>query len=459
MATATIALPLLGWVLLENWWGGSTSDGPLTCTPIRGTFTHELVQKGTVESASNVEVKCEVEARGFYFTNILEAVPEGTHVEKGDFLIQLDSSPLEELLVKQKIRCNEQKAYLIKAESWLQTCKFNLEEYVEGLLPQDRLELVNALARAREKLRKATKTLENSRAMYRQGFVTRMALEADEFAAQQAKVEFDTAKTKVDVLENYKSKKRLKNLESYLAVAEANVKWRQHVYELTLKELDNIKDQIRKCRITAPSAGQVVHANIHHNGHSHLIEPGQFVWRRRVLVRLPNSDEMQVKVHVPEAKIVQVHEGQKVRIRCEAYPEEELAGRIERVEEFPSETPWWGPQMKCYETTVSIDQDSLDDISIELRPGLTADITIEIDEQIEQMMVPFQAILKHGKRTYCLRHDRKGFHTIPVTTGATNGKFVVIREGLEEGQEIVLGAGNYRKEVDLPDLKQAEKTS
>lgn len=453
MAALTLALPLLAWASLENWWGAPETEGPLTCTPVRGTFTHELVQRGTIESASNVEVRNEVEARGFYFTNILEAVPEGTHVEAGDFLIQLDSSPLEELLVKQTIRCHQQEAALIKAESWLQTCKFNLEEYVEGLLPKDRLKLVNSFDRAEEKLRQAKETLKYSKAMYRQGFVTKVALEADEFAAQNAEVEFETAKTKLDVLENYRSKKRLNDLESYLVVAEANVKWRRHVYDLNQKELENIKEQIKNCTITAPSAGQVVHANIHHNGHSHLIEPGAFVWRKRVLIRLPNSAEMHVKAHIPEAKIVQVQVGQRVRIHCEAFPEAEFTGCVELIDEFPSETPWWGPQMKCYETTISIDRDSIDAAGVDLRPGLTAEMTIEVDEQDERLMVPFQAILKHGLKTYCLTHDRKGFHAHPVKTGATNGKFVVVQEGLEEGQEIVLGAANYRKEVDLPDLK------
>ena len=458
IATVTIALPLLSWALLENWWGGAESGGPLMCTPIQGTFTHEITQSGTIESASNVEVKCEVEARGFRYTNILEAVEEGTHVEKGDFLIQLDSSPLEQLLTKQTIRCNEQEAALIRTEAWLQTSKFNLKEYVDGLLPQDRQELGNALDRAKEKLRQATQTLGYSKAMYRQGFVTRMSLEADEFAAQKAQVEFEAAKTKVDVLENYKSKKRLNDLESYLAVAEASVKWRRHVYNLTLKELDNIKDQIEKCTITAPSDGQVVHANLHHNGHSHMIEPGAFVWRNRVLIRLPNSTEMHVKAHIPEAKVVRIHEGQKVRIQCEAFPGAELSGSIEVVEEFPSPTQWWGPQMKCYETTISIDRDSIENASVDLRPGLTAEVTIEIDEQTERMMVPFQAVLKHGQKSYCLTHDRKGFHAHPVKTGATNGKFVVIHEGVEEDQELVLGAGNYKKEVDLPDLKDKRKS-
>ncbi len=456
---AVMLLPLLGWLGLENWFGGVETDGPLTCTPVRGTFVHRIVQKGTIECASNVEVKCDVEARDFYSTNILEVVPEGTHVEPGDFLIQLDSSPLEQLLIRQTILCNQYEAALIQTESWLQTCRYNLDEYVHGLLPQSQQQLDDALDRAKENLRQATQTFHFSEDMYRQGFITQIALEADEYAMQRAQIERETAQKKREVLENFRSKKRLNDLESYLAVAEASVRWRRHVYDLSVKELNNIKDQIGKCRITAPSAGQVVHGNIHHNGHSHLIEPGAFVWRDRVLILLPNSVDMHVKVLIPEIKVAQVRRGQKVHIHFAAFPDTELTGSVQLVDEFPSPTEYWGPEIKSYETTISIDRASAEAASVDLRPGLTAEVAIEVDAQVERILVPFQAILKHGQRNYCLTHDRHGFQAHEVKTGGANGKFVVICEGLEEGQAIVLGASKYRKEVELPELKAISETT
>ena len=119
-----------------------------------------------------MEVKCEVDASGFRYTNILEAVPEGTYVEPGDFLVQLDSSPFEELLTEQTILCTRYEAALIQAETRLETTKISLDEYIGGLLPQDRLELGIALDRAEEKLREATQTLLSSQSMFRRGFIT-----------------------------------------------------------------------------------------------------------------------------------------------------------------------------------------------------------------------------------------------------------------------------------------------
>ncbi len=194
LVVAISALPLLGWLWLENWWGGAATDGPLTCTPIRGTFIHEIVEKGTLECASNVEVKCGVDVSGFYSTEILEVVPEGTSVQPGDFLIQLDSSPLEELFLRRTILCNQYQAALTQTESWLQTCRYNLDEYVHGLFPQGQQRLADSLARAEENLRQATQTFHFSESMYRRGFITQISLEADEYAMQRAQIEADTWK-------------------------------------------------------------------------------------------------------------------------------------------------------------------------------------------------------------------------------------------------------------------------
>lgn len=446
----SIVIPLFGWAFFEKWWGGAVQDGPLTCLPHRGTFVHEIVEKGTIECASNVEVRCEVSARDFFRTTILEVVPEGTYVEPGDFLVRLDSAPLEQLRIAQIIQCNSSEAALAQAENWLETTRFTLQEYIDGLLPKEKGVLGADLDRAREMLRRSEQTLSLTQSMYRRGFVTRMSLEADSYAAEQAKLELEKAETKLSVLENYTSKKRLKSLESNLAVAEASVKWRRHVHDLTVKELENIEQQIGKCVITSPLAGQVVLAHMHHDGHSHMIEPGQTVWLQRPLVRLPNSQEMQVYASIREDQVVQVRPGLETRIRLEAFPGAELRGKVEVIDEFPTPNEWWGSQAKRYAAKISIDPKTIQAAGISLRPGLSAEVRIRVETRPDQLMLPFQAVLKHGEKQYCITHDHKGFQAREVTLGGTNGKYVVVIAGIEENQRVVLGAENYRREVALP---------
>ena len=124
---------------------------------------------------------------------------------------------------------------------------------------------------------------------------------------------------------------------------------------------------------------------------------------------------------------------------------------MKRVNQFASPTNWWGPQTKVYETLVAIDTAFMKEAGIDLRPGLSAEVFIEVDRQEEQLQVPFQAILKHGRKRFCLTHDRDGFHARPVKTGPSNGRFVIVTEGVEKNERVVLGASAYRKKVTLPE--------
>ena len=447
-----IILPIATWAFLEKWWDGDEeAKGPLTCTVRNATFLHEISEKGTVECASNVEVKNEADAIGFHTTIVLEMVPEGTYVEPGDFLARLDASPLEELLVQRRIQCNEREASLVKADATAATARIKLDEYINGLFPQDQQLLTNDLDRAQEEFRQAEQTLGYSEAMYRQGFVTRMAVEADRYSTERAKMELKQARTKLRVLEDFTRRKELKTLEAALAVAEANVRYRRHVYELAVKELDHIAEQIDKCLITAPAPGSVVYASYQSKGQSNVIELGSTVREHQLLFRLPNSDKMQVKVQIPEEKVAQIHPGQAARIVCEAFPNTELTGEVEHVSEFASPTNWWGPQVKVYDTLVAIHTESTEAAGVDLRPGLSAEVFVQVDRREEQKMLPFQAVLKHGRKRFCIVHNRDGFQAREVKIGASNGKFVIVRDGIDDNERVVLGAANYRKRVTLPD--------
>ena len=253
----------------------------------------------------------------------------GTYVEPGDFLARLDSSPLEELVVQRTIQCNDREASLVKADATAATAQIKLDEYVNGLFPKNQQLLSNNLARAREEFRQAEQTLGFSEAMYRQGFVTRMAVEADQYSSERAKMELKHAETKLTVLEDFTRKKQLMTLQAELAVAEANARYRRHVYELAVKELDHIAEQIDKCLITAPASGCVVYATQESQGQQTTLELGATVWEHQLLFRLPNSDQMQIEVQVPEDKIALVEPGQPARILCEAFPNVELKGGSE----------------------------------------------------------------------------------------------------------------------------------
>ena len=60
---------------------------PLFEKVVRGDFKLEFTELGEIESAENVEINCEVKGDRYTGVCILEIVPEGSKVKKGEFVV------------------------------------------------------------------------------------------------------------------------------------------------------------------------------------------------------------------------------------------------------------------------------------------------------------------------------------------------------------------------------------
>ncbi|MFQ6036768.1 MAG: efflux transporter periplasmic adaptor subunit, partial [Sedimentisphaerales bacterium] len=66
----------------------------------RGPLTISVLESGTIKAREQIIIKNEVEGR----TSIITLIPEGTRVKKGDLLVELDASALEDAKIDQEIR-------------------------------------------------------------------------------------------------------------------------------------------------------------------------------------------------------------------------------------------------------------------------------------------------------------------------------------------------------------------
>jgi len=443
---ALLALPLLAGSL---WPKGGQYSGltPLTCRVGRGELLHEVSVRGTLESAANVEVCCEVASYQSRSVRILEVIEEGTYVKPGDVLIELDATGLEEDRQQQRIRVNQSEAAVVAARTAYENAVAAQQEYLKGEYALLKQAADIDLMVAEEKVRKAKRYLEYSEELANQGYITAAQLQADEFALKSAEYVLESARVRLDVLENLTRKRRLKTLDSAVVMAEARLETQENILALTLKRLADIEDRIAKCIIRAPSAGQVVLAHLNHGDHWHWVKPGETTMEGRCLIRLPDPQRMQVTARIPEDKIGLVRNGLPVKIHCDAFPGVELHGQVQRVSPFPEPLEWFGSQAREYETIVSIEQSP-----ITLKPGLTANLRVLVEQLSDQLLVPCQAVVKHGTQNYCITFNEQGWQAHEVKLGASNSKYVAIQSGLEEGREVVLNAAAYRDKVALPEL-------
>jgi multidrug resistance efflux pump len=446
-----LLIGLVGFTFRSKTAKSAGESAPIMHKVERSDFIHDITERGELESAENLEIRCEVKSQGSSGTSILEIVPEGTVVQAGDILVKLDASWLENDRTRQQIAVANSEAEVIKARTAYETAQVALKEYMEGTFRQS-LELAQSeIYQMEENLRRAKEYVAYSEVLANKGYITESQLKADCFAAQKAEKDLDAAKMKRDVLTNFTRERMKKQLEADIEATEARLKAQLHSNELELGKLADIESQLERCTIRAPSAGQVVYANVGSlYGQAIIIEPGTMVRERQEIIHLPDHTKMQVKAKINEGKVSLVVPGMSAVVRLDAFPEIELEGVVERVNEYPVPTNRYTSSIKEYETTIRLINPPKG-----ARPGLTAEVKIHVGHEANAIQVPVQAIFEHGDKQYAVLPDDdtdSGVRAVEVKLGPSNDKTVVVRGGLEEKQEIMLNAGYYRSKVDLPEL-------
>ncbi|MDR0704257.1 MAG: efflux RND transporter periplasmic adaptor subunit [Planctomycetaceae bacterium] len=422
------------------------ADPPQQVSVRKETFIHEILERGSVDSASNVEIRCEAESAGGL--TIISVVPEGTVVKKGDLLVELDSSTLRENVTKQRIAVLASKSKLAQSEADLKTAELTLQEYLKGKFEEEKKTIENEIFAAEESVRTQEDNLAFYKRLLERGYVTESKVAADIIELDKAINAKDIAKLKLEVLNTYTKEKNVVQYNAAIASNQAKVESDKQSLRLDEERLEHLESQLTLCRIVAPQDGQVVYYMPRWGGDEDLIKEGKKVYERQILLRLPDPTQMQVKGLVNEANIRLVKVGQTATIRLEAFPNQVFGGIVRVVNDYPEPGNWMGGSMsKEYMTTISI-LDSPEGI----KPGLTAEARITVNEIYNALVLPVQAVFEYGGKTYAVTFQNGKWEKVEIKTGASNDKEVVILDGLKEGDSVVLGAWAHRDKIDLPKL-------
>lgn len=444
---ALVGLPVAAWYFLRN--DSAAGPAPIIYRVERGTFEHEVTERGDVESSNNVEVKCQVPSKNSQGTMIRWIIAEGTEVQEGDKLIELDDSALRSELTKQQIIVNNTKALVTQADSTFRTAEKAQEEYVNGTYEQERETILGEIAQAEENLRRAQQTLQYSKKLAERNYITPLQLKADVFAVTKGENDYNVAVKKLEVLEKFTFETKKIQLEADIETARVKLDSEQKSHELDKQTLADIEQQIAYCTMLAPSAGQVVYSNQSDwRGQSEfVVEPGAYVREQQTIIRLPDPTKMQVKAKINESRIDLIHTGLRATVQLDAFPDLELRGRIIKVDDYPLPGNSWMSSVKEYGTLVEIDEPPAG-----MRTGLTAQVKIHIERLADVVQVPVSAIIEHGGQHFCLVQQGEKLEPRQVEIGSSNDKYLVIRSGLESGELCVANPRKYRDQVALPEI-------
>ncbi len=422
---------------------------PLTDVAFRGPFDHIVTEQGEVESSSNIDVVCEVKSRGGAGLPILWVIDEGTYVKKGDKLVELDSSALENELKTQRIAVSSAEALVISSDATVRTAEIALQEYLEGTYLSERKLILSEIAVAEQELRKAELNLDSARRLAAKGMLKGLQIEAEEFAVVNARNVLESASARLNVLDRLTKEKNKVQFESDIEAAKARLKSDQSVLLEEQDKLAEIEDQMTKCVIFSPAEGVVVHNNefSSRGGAEFVVEQGATVRERQCIIKLPDPSKMQVKAKVNESRITLIAQGMPAKVRVGAV-ENDMLARVKRVNKYAEPGSWFSSSVKEYATYIEIINPPES-----IRTGMTAEVRIFVEQIPDALQIPVHGIYEYRGHHFCLVKQGEGWQTREIKIGATNDKMVTINEGLEEGDIVGLNPRNFLHLMELPEIE------
>jgi len=458
----------------------------------RSVLSIDLSESGTIKSRDQFVVKSEVEGR----TSIIYVIDEGVMVKKGELLVELDSSSLEDRLVDQQIQVENSQADDVSANENLEVVKiqsrsnisraqldnqFAIEDktkYNEGEWPKELMEANTEVTLAEEDFRRKSEEFDWSQKLYDEKYLSETEYRADELAKRRAELQATLAREKLKLLTNFTHTRRLAELDSDIEqkkltldrvnreassdLVQAQAKLRARDAELNRQksQLAKLEDQIAKTKIYAPADGMVVYATsaeFSWRGDTEPLKEGQEVYERQDLIHLPTADSMMVQIRIHESVLGKVKIGQPVQIKIDALPESSYTGRVTKIAPLPdAASVFMNPDLKVYDTQIMIDG-----VFPEIRTGMSCKAKILIAQYIDALSVPLQAVVgRNGKSVvYVIKGDTVEPRT--VETGLDNDAMVHILSGLEKGERVMLAPplGNDRYNSKGADLAEKEQSA
>jgi len=444
--------------------------GPLNSyhTVKRSDFLVSLVEGGTLRAVQELTIRNELEGG----TTIVSVVPEGTTVQKGDLLVELDSSGLREKIANQEVTVQNADGAHSKAKEDLQIQRLtqdaavqdatlkvefadsDLEKYKEGDWPQQKRAIEARVTIAQEEIQRAQDRLNWTRKLEATGYATKDELKADMLTVKRQEITIAQAEEELKIATRFEFPKKVRILEAGVDTAkltllqakqkasstiksyEADVTAKLNTLELQRERLEEMKKQLELTKIFAPQEGLVVYPSVGISGSGILIEQGASIRQKQDLLKLPDVTQMMIEVKVHESHVRQVKPGLGAYVTIDSLPDKQFTGIVKKVAVLPdTASRYYNPNMKVYSTEVWINE-SLQDI----KPGVSGRAEVVVTNLQSVLTIPIQAVTTVKGQQVCFVQRGDQDVPVPVEVGLFNDRMIEIRTGLAEGDRVLLSA-------------------
>jgi HlyD family secretion protein len=360
----------------------------------RGDLTMEILIIGALNAARSVDLTAPI-SNDPHFFKIARMAPEGSQVEAGQMVMELDTQEID-----QKLR--EYQTELGKNEEELKKRSLEYDAQTRDL----RVALEEAKVKreiARHKLQ-ADPELQSAH------------------ERKQFEIEFEQADQAAILLAQ-----KLKALEQ-MSRAELSV-FESNIAKIKLR-VGQTEERQKACVVKAPIAGTLIYKVLVGNVKRKI---GEQTCHHEVILQIPDLSTLRLEAMVEEAYAGRVREGQTVQIRIDALPDEKLTGKVISVGSVLRMRRWDNP-VKVVDAVIELGRKVG-----KLSPGMTATGQIEVERVLNAMLAPIRAVQEKGGQVSVRVPGAEGrSEERLIRVGRRNQQFVEVLEGLREGEPVIV---------------------
>lgn len=357
----------------------------------RSDFLVSLTESGEIAAKKSITIAAP-RVRGLKITYL---ITEGTYVQPGDTVVKFD--PTEaitrvqdkqaemEIAIsdRQKLIAN-QASQLAKMEANLKTAELSYE------LSKLNLEQMRFEAEAKQEEAKLTH-------------------QKNELSYEQTKQEYESQKS---------------IHKSELAKVDVELQQKRN-------ELEEAKRELEALTLVTENEGLVVYG-VNWSNQGQKFSVGDQPWPGQVVATLPDLSKMQSRTNVNEVDVSKIKNGLKVLVTLDAFTDTSFVGEIQSVARLGKKKDNVS-SIKVFDVYVDIR-----DTSDVLKPGMTTSNKIIIDEIADTIYVPQEAVFFKDNKNIVYLKNGSGFDEQEVTTGAKSEDYIIISEGVTDGDKVAL---------------------
>jgi HlyD family secretion protein len=411
-------------------------------TPVPTVTVRPATQVAQVSAAGSVDLAVQ-QPVVFQVSGTVDSVPVqvGDNVKPGDTLASLDITDLQEAAQQAQLTVEQDQAQLDSllapplqadvqaAQAELASAQAAYQNLLAGQTPDQITQLSAALVKAQIALQQAQEAYNQVSWRNDIGASTEAAnLQSATIDYQSAKAAYDEATAPPTAADIASAKAAIVDAQDKLDQLLAGPNQaNQRADEITVQQaqlnLQTAQADLSQAALHAPISGTVLAENV---------QVGQMVSAGTEAVTLGDLSTLELVVDVAEVDVPRIAVGQRAQISIDALPGKTFDGTVERID--PSSTSVSG--VVDYPVTIGFTSSDLSQI----RPGMTAVASIVNQQESSGWLVPQDAVHKGTDGSYVLVVQNGQQAQVNVTTGPTDGEWIVVFSPTLHAGSVVVGS-------------------